>query len=579
MLQRGKWTVTHRRCLQYLFGLVVAAALQLDIAAQANAQEAGQPPAHASAQPAAHAPAQSAAKAPGASHGKRGTASHASAPTADEPQADVAGPPTPVRLVPESIGASVVVQRFTLAPKVTEFLVVVYGPSLEGVQLRTPAGQLVTADNIWRVGRWQTGSSVSVISLDWSSAGQWMVLAPAPVPVAVIVDPMLVPLQTPELAQLGQPTTLRWQMQAGGRALDLTGLAEIVVVSARVVDEAGTSTPLAYSLEANGVVAISVPPHGPGIYNVETDIWLATFGQHVLHRLSVAPAVKVQMLGRRAAPTIVVRVQDGGLKREATRVALSVTRSDGATQTILGMRQTDGSFRLQVPAKAMGSLPARAQLVLSVDGLSKAGQPWQTPPRQLERSVMNVAQPAAGARPLPDGQEHPAQGGAAHAGTGEHASTRGSERNADDAQDAAGTNSVFSTLLTAGPHAPGMWHYSGLALANLILVGLIWRRHKLHLLVRVQKVATTLGEHGPADSSATDAQRALKTQASSAAEEPYGPPAAVAASDPAPAAEPAVGSIEPLELDALADLAERAEAQSDARSQRTSTEPDVDVAA
>ncbi len=560
-----------------MYGLVLAAVLHLCVSVPATAQDAGRaaPEPKVAASVAAHPAA-------GAHAGARAHTTAASrAADAGHAESDVApvGPPIPVRLVAEPIGASTVVQRFRLAPKVTEFMVVVYGPSLAGVQLRTPAGQLVTADNIWRVGRWQTGSSVSVISLDWSSAGEWMVLAPAPVPVSVVVDPMLVPLQTPESVEPGQPTVLRWQLQAGGRALDLTRLAEIVVVSARVVDEAGTATPLAYALEPNGVVRVTVPPHGPGIYNVETDIWLATTGQHVLHRLAVAPPVKLQIMGRHAAPTVVVRVQDTGLQREATRAALRVTSSEGAARTILGKRQVDGSFRIEVPAKSMGSAPGRAKLVLSIDGLSKAGQPWRTPPRLLERGVSGGT--AFGAR-----ANLPQAGAAVHGAQGKDpVAVRASNHAAPDGdhagQEAASLDEGLAVFLLASPaaNAPDIWHYAGLGLANLVLVGLIWRRHKLRVTLRLQQLAETATAGATPDISESDAQRTAGAGQDNPSGATSAAPTGVAPSFYDASVTPGVGAIEPLELDALADLAELAEAQSEARSQRSPTQPDVDVAA
>ncbi len=563
MLNRGTWTVAHRRGRQSLHGLVLAVVLHLCGPALATAQEAPHAAAGAHTAAAEHATA----------------AGRAAAARPAESGVTPAGPPIPVRLVAEPIGTSTIVQRFRLAPKVTEFMVVVYGPSLEGVQLRTPAGQLVTADNIWRVGRWQTGSRVSVISLDWSSAGEWMVLAPAPVPVSVVVDPLLVPVQTPASAEPGQPTLLRWQLQAGGRALDLMRLAEIVVVSARVIEETGSATPLAYALEANGVVSVTVPPRGPGIYNVETDIWLATSGQHVLHRLSVAPPVQLQITGRHAAPTVVVRVQDGGLKREATRAALLVTSSEGAAQTILGMRQIDGSFRIEVPTKAMGSAPGRAKLLLSIDGLTRTGQPWRTLPRLLARGASGssafataVSRQQAGAAGQVAGGEHPPAARASN-----HA-TPGSDH---AAQAAPSVDAGVAAFLLASPDAdaPELWHYAGLGLANLVLVGLIWRRHKQRMSLRVQKPAATASARATPDSAGSDQQHTAETAGAS----PFGatsvPSSGIATSFHDAPAVPELGAIEPLELDALAELAELAEAQSDARSQRSSTQPDVDVAA
>ena len=587
MLNRETWTVAHRRGLQSVLGLVVAAVLHVFAPAVASAQEAA--PASAAAPAAAGAHARAGVHASPAAHATAAahptTAAHATgashAGDAEHAVAEVvpAGPPIPVRLVAEPIGASTVVQRFRLAPKVTEFMVIIYGSSLEGVQLRTPAGQLVTADNIWRVGRWQTGSSVSVISLDWSSAGEWMLLAPAPVSATVVIDPMLVPLQTPETAELGQPTVLRWQLQAGGRALDLTRLAEIVVVAARVVDEAGARTPLAYALEANGIVSVTVPPHGPGIYNVETDIWLATTGQHVLHRLSVAPPVKLQMLGRRAAPTLVVRVQDAGLKREATRAALRVTSSEGAAQTILGLRQIDGSFRIEVPPKAMGSSPGRATLVLSVDGLTKAGQPWQTSPRLLERGVSGSPLLGTGVD-LP--QAVATQGGAQrkHA-AGAHDSNDAHKAGEHQAPEARGLDESVAALLLAGPgaNAPGIWHYGGLGLANLLLVGLIWRRHAQRARLRATQAAATASAGESLDIAERDVQHVTEPETMIPVSAAAAVSLAMSTSFSDASAPPEDSAIEPLELAALADLAELAEAQSGARSQRTDGEPDIDVAA
>ena len=409
----------------------------------------------------------------------------ATLPAAEQPLPVPATGPVPVRILPQAFAPERVIQRFRLGPKVTEFMVVLHAPSLEGVRLRTPAGQLISADNIWRVGRWQTGQQLSVISLDWSAAGEWMVLAPAQVPVDVIVDPMLVPVTTPDTAEVGRPTVLRWQVQAAGRALDLGSVAELVVASARVVDERGGITDLAYTFEANGVVSLTVPAQAAGVVTVETDIWLSTFGQHVMHRLAVVPEPSVQVLGRRAAPMLIVRVPDAGLDTKATRAVLDVRSSEGARQVIVGRRELDGSFRLQLPAGALGDDPARARVVLGVDGMTRGRQPWHAPSRIVSLGAQGIAATqvvATGSDAGTDedgksagrtatgvgdghGEASPAAGNAGHGGA--------------DASAAHGAlDGLLARLLHPATHGPEPWQYGALAAANLVLVVLLWLRHR-----------------------------------------------------------------------------------------------------
>ena len=395
--------------------------------------------------------------------------------------------PVPVRFLPRAIAPELVIQRFRLGPKVTEFMVVLHASDLEGVRLRTPAGQIISADNIWRVGRWQAGQQLSVISLDWSAAGEWQVLAPRQVAVDVIVDPMLVPVSTPDTVGAGQPALLRWQVQAAGRALDLSSLAELVVAAARVVDERGAITDLAYSFDPNGIVSLTVPAQAAGVLTVQTDIWLATFGQHVIHRLAIVPEPTVQVLGRRAAPLLIVRVPDAGLDTRSTRVVLDIRASDGARQVVVGRRAADGGFRLQVPAGALGERPELARVVLGIDGLTRGRQPWHAPSRIVTLGTQGLA----ATRVLVDAPAASGKRAAGHAAAGAE-SGAGAVQGGDSAAaahamagsahaDGSGSDAVghwTALLLHPSRHGPQTWHYAALATANLVLLVLFWLRHR-----------------------------------------------------------------------------------------------------
>ena len=67
---------------------------------------------------------------------------------------------------------------FAVAPaEQGSLFVVVRHPRARAVQLRTPAGQVLTTENIWRVGHWYADDQVDVVTIDAPATGVWQVLA------------------------------------------------------------------------------------------------------------------------------------------------------------------------------------------------------------------------------------------------------------------------------------------------------------------------------------------------------------------------------------------------------------------
>ena len=528
-------------------------------------------------------PAPSAAARASAPAAAAATASTASVAPASA--ASGAGLPAP--------GAGDAYASFTVAAGTGSLFVLLRHRTGQGVELHTPAGQSLTTENIWRVGRWFADEGVDAISVDAPAAGNWRVVGGTAGDATLFVarDVKLRAVDAPQFIADDRPSTLRWQLQAQGKAIDPGPIADLLVARARLHGDTGADQDLPVRLIADSVLEVAVPRLPAGGYRVELEAWVKTLGLHARHVLFATEVPTIRFERRGANTLLWVATATAGLAPETLGLVVTVRGPDRRQRFLMGTRLADDSFHVFISGTEWRGMSGPVTVDLELQARTVEGRAWRAPKQTitldhgvptLAAAVLPVAAPPPAVSPAPaplvaarepvdgPGPQHaivvpvaaPVVAAAAQPVAGVAQPTAGPVT-AAQAHQAPGRRPEprrAPPVREPAPAGPTALQLVGLAAANAVLIGLLaWRaRQRVSGRVRTataERVAAAALAASPAAEAAAD-----NGPAGSASAEPIEP--AVAAP---------VIPVDELVVDAslLSDLAELAETQSDLRAAPT----------
>lgn len=466
---------------------------------------------------------------------------------------------------------------FAVAEGTGGLLVLLRHPQSLAVALRTPAGQLLTTNNIWRVGRWYADDAVDVICVDAPSAGDWQVVGVAAGSGTLFIaqDLALVPVNAPQYVANDRVTVVRWRLQAQGQAVDSTPLAPWLVARAHLSSESGGVQDVSVRRAADGMLEVAVPPLPAAAYTLELEAWVKPLGLRAKHTFTSAPAPAIRYEQRGADTVLWVTSNASGLESASMALVATVQGPDQRTRYLSGTRLANGSFRLLIAGGDWRGIPGDLRVGLELQGRTLAGKPWHAPTRVL--TFANGA-PSMASVPTPVGERQ-----------GESLKPTPSGQSAVRSRNVGGQHSLSDHAAhTVGKaqiskSGPSMMNLAALLLANLVLVALVvWRarvgRRAAAMATTVATDAVTQSEaHADRDpSDAVDDGSVAASPVDGDTAEPPG--AATSETAAAPSLEALLAPVvEAQEIivddDLLADLAAMAATQSDLR-----THPAADAA-